>query len=69
MATKPKQSDKFMHEGEVSSPQCHGCKNWKKGTLTCKAFPDGIPQGILINAIDHTKHIKGDNGIKFEAVE
>ena len=60
--------DKFVvSEGmKITKPQCHTCKNWEVGTLTCRAFPEGIPQGILMNAIDHKKAIQGDNGIIYE---
>lgn len=51
--------------GEIIKPQCHTCKHWA-GDLTCAAFPGGIPMGILMNAIDHKKHVDGDGGIKYE---
>lgn len=60
---------KFLYEDDDGSitPQCHGCAHWVKGTVTCVAFPDGIPVGILMNAIDHNKAVEGDNGITFKA--
>jgi len=33
---------------------------------TCAAFPDGIPQGIWDNKVDHRVPIAGDHGIVFE---
>ena len=36
---------------------------------TCKAFPNGIPEKILIGEHDHTKPFKGDNGIRFEPIK
>ncbi len=32
----------------------------------CKAFPKGIPLGILAGVIDHHEQVKGDNGIQYE---
>jgi hypothetical protein len=52
-------------DGMSYSPICHQCKNWNED-LTCKAFPDGIPLGILTGTIDHTKAVDGDNDIQFE---
>jgi len=32
----------------------------------CKAYPEGIPEEILTNKVDHHKPYKGDNGIQYE---
>jgi len=54
---------------------CLNCKNLfitisNKGVKMpedkCKAFPGGIPLGILAGSIDHHKPFKGDNGIQYE---
>tara|TARA_R100000231_G_scaffold127529_1_gene98354 strand:+ start:388 stop:633 length:246 start_codon:yes stop_codon:yes gene_type:complete len=34
--------------------------------IVCKAFPRGIPFIIVSGGIEHTKSIKGDNGIVYE---
>lgn len=34
--------------------------------LTCTAFPDGIPEGILDNAVDHRRPVDGDGGLRFK---
>lgn len=36
------------------------------GSDSCGAFPDGIPQPILDNEVDHRKPVDGDQGIRFE---
>jgi hypothetical protein len=43
------------------------CKNLNgnKDFLTCRAFPNGIPFGIIANNLDHRDFLPGDNGIKF----
>jgi len=33
----------------------------------CKAFPDGIPEGIAYGDNLHTKPYPGDGGVQFEA--
>lgn len=33
---------------------------------TCAAFPQGIPDKIMIEGADHRHAIEGDNGIRFE---
>lgn len=50
----------------MQSTQCLNCKNYL-GALTCRAFPDGIPEKIVTGQFDHTQPYEGDNGIRFEA--
>mgnify|MGYP003598345641 CR=1 FL=1 len=47
---------------------CKNCKNLTTLTnnLSCKAYPNGIPEEILTGNVDHTKKYKGDNNIQFE---
>jgi len=33
--------------------------------LTCRAFPDGIPELIITGKHDHTKPFPGDHGIRY----
>ncbi len=46
---------------------CLVCSHYYQ-TCTCKAFPDGIPDKILMGEADHTKPFPGDHGIQFEAI-
>jgi hypothetical protein len=46
-------------------PLCFRCKHYR-GQITCDAFPGGIPDEILISAVDHKEPYEGDNGIRFE---
>lgn len=54
-------------------PICFLCRHrndWAAaGELTCAAFPDGIPDSILVEGGNHFDPIKGDHGIQFEALE
>jgi len=34
---------------------------------TCDAFPDGIPEAVFGNELDHRQPVDGDHGIRFEA--
>lgn len=49
-------------------PICLGCKHFRPdaSTLTCDAFPDGIPKDIYESRSDHRRRHVGDNGIVFE---
>lgn len=49
-------------------PQCFDCVHLEEGKrpMRCAAFPDGIPEVILLNKHDHRKPYPGDHGIRFE---
>ena len=50
------------------SPLCPHCKRAYKlgeGKPVCEAFPNGVPDGILYRAGDHTKPWEGDDGLQF----
>lgn len=49
--------------------QCNECAHKVKGTATCKAFPDRIPDDILLGRHDHKKPYPGDHGVRFEAIK
>ena len=55
--------DKFHQEVELSSPLCYSCAHWQRGTSMCKAYPKGIPVGILSQELDHREELPGDQGI------
>jgi hypothetical protein len=38
-----------------------------KQGATCAAFPDGIPEDILRNLVDHRNPVKGDHGLRWES--
>jgi hypothetical protein len=47
-------------------PQCINCSHFDFESLEamrCKAFPDGIPEDILMNCRDHREPYPGDSGI------
>ena len=57
-------------------PLCSICKHKHQDSLTfrrsfptCDAFPDGIPEAVRKNRIDHRKPLAGDNGIRFKLAE
>jgi hypothetical protein len=45
---------------------CDSCKHHLERNI-CKAFPNGIPLGIVSGRIDHRKPVPGDNGIQYES--
>lgn len=54
-----------------AAPICMSCR-WfdrKADDLSCTAFPDGIPDAIIENRVDHRQPIEGDHGIQFEQGE
>ena len=44
---------------------CLACRRLKDGNV-CAAFPEGIPNNIILYGADHRQPIRGDNGILFE---
>ena len=49
-----------------AAQQCATCKNHIPFTLTCKAFPRGIPREIMSGKWDHRERYPGDNGILYD---
>lgn len=52
----------------IAAPICYGCKRFR-ADLECDAFPDGIPQKILLSEVDHRLEQPDDQGIQFEPVD
>lgn len=54
---------------EQRPPVCLMC-NFLKWNMTCEAFPNGIPQEILVGENDHSKPLPNqDNDIVFEPID
>lgn len=51
--------------GMEISELCDNCKHLDYN-LVCTAFPNGIPDEILIKGFDHRNPYPGDHGIQFE---
>ncbi|MGZ4908841.1 MAG: hypothetical protein ACXV5F_09355 [Halobacteriota archaeon] len=57
--------------GMLADPQCDYCRHldrkrmYKQGYY-CPAYPNGVPDEILLNMVDHVEAYEGDNGIQFE---
>lgn len=49
---------------------CNNCKHLIKNSMSCEAFPNGIPCEILMSQIPHDKKLKNQkNDIVFELIE
>ena len=60
--------DKFIGtKDDFYFPICNDCKH-KLKDLTCRAFPNRIPDEILEGKTDHHFEYPGDNGIQFEPI-
>ena len=57
-----------LDENEILVPnyvQCNSCTRRYAGTVTCVAFPNGIPDDIITGRHDHAKPYPGDQGVRF----
>lgn len=53
-------------------PLCLVCRRFNadnERALTCQAFPQGIPETILLSNVDHRKPVEGDNDLLFDPVD
>jgi len=60
---------KFMTDDadiETCISDCGFCERLHEDGVTCTAFPDGIPDRILVGLDPHRSSIKGDHGIFFK---
>ena len=69
MAKERDRKDYFVGTGDdVYFPLCNTCKHFINNTLTCKAFPERIPNDILDGKANHKKPFEGDHGIQYEPI-
>ena len=57
---------KFEIDEQFYFALCNTCKHRDAVSITCKAFPAGIPVDILTGKIDHRGAYPGDRGIRYE---
>lgn len=50
---------------DYNPSMCYGCERKSPDSLTCEAFPDGIPDEILVFGADHRLPFPGDHGKQF----
>jgi len=54
------------------APICLFCKHYHQANQeanTCAAYPDGIPQEIILCSADHRRPYEGDNGLRFSPAD
>lgn len=44
---------------------CEACRRLREGSLTCDAFPAGIPVQIRLFGASHEDPVPGDHGLQF----
>lgn len=52
----------------MTGAQCVNCQHFRL-LQTCRAFPDGIPEPIMLGDFNHEEAYDGDNGILFAEVD
>lgn len=68
MEKKPYRDARWRDNPCAITAQCGYCKHFKRGTVSCKAFPR-IPNDILGNYVIHDHPVEGDHGILFEPID
>lgn len=53
----------------IAFSQCAACSRKFSGAEGCEAFPDAIPDAILLNEFDHHHPFPGDQGLQFKPKE
>jgi hypothetical protein len=53
---------------EMVTP-CSTCRHLYADAFSCAAFPDGIPEEILLGEHQHKTPFDGDNGIRYESAD
>ena len=56
------------------APMCLTCRHFHDAddeatSLTCDAFPDGIPEAVLTGEHDHRDPYPGDRGVRYEPLD
>lgn len=53
-----------------ATPLCIYCKRFQTDApgVICEAFPNGIPQEIILGNVDHRQPYTGDHGLRFDPV-
>jgi hypothetical protein len=65
-----KRLDGILEVFENSNFSCFICKHLNEDTISCKAFPDGIPNFIITGQLRHTeKMFRQKNDIVFEPIK
>ena len=47
------------------------CTRFRSGVTTqtvCEAFPEGIPNEIILGELDHREPVEGDGGLLYDAI-
>lgn len=53
---------------EMVTP-CSTCRHLYADAFSCAAFPEGIPEEILLGDHQHDKPFSGDSGIQYEPAD
>ena len=61
---KPFSDPRWWDNPQPVWPKCNRCKHYLDYGK-CEAFPNGIPNEIIIGEFDHANPYSGDNGIQF----
>ena len=53
------------------APMCLECERFREGEdgFICGAYPDGIPEAIIMSTADHRKPYEGDGGQTFIPID
>jgi hypothetical protein len=67
---RSKTRERLDDDSGLAASQCSSCTHFFEGSYkrpACEAFPQGIPDEVFDNYVDHRKPYRADLGLRWQA--